>query len=100
MMDKLTSTTRLMVVETIEDERWLGALDVKGSTVTIMTGLRGRPKVLNLAEIVDVTAADKHPDVEMDAEGLTCDACSAEPGESCYPGCIGLAAKLDESVAA
>lgn len=60
----MQSTTDLMVVET-EDDRYLGTLDVKGKQVTIRTGLQGRPKVLDLADVLDVTPAAGHPDVVM-----------------------------------
>ncbi|GAC1610497.1 MAG: hypothetical protein NVS3B26_17570 [Mycobacteriales bacterium] len=52
-----------VVVETT-DTAYLGALErLDDGHVLVRTGLRGRPPVLALDEIVEVTLASKHPDV-------------------------------------
>jgi hypothetical protein len=58
----LRTTDDLLVIET-EDDIFLGAVFVKGNKVTLRTGYRGRPKVLDLDEIESVTLASEHPDV-------------------------------------
>jgi hypothetical protein len=58
------STNDLMVVET-EDDIFLGTLEVNGETVKVKTGLPGRPTILRLDDIEDLTPAIDHPDVVM-----------------------------------
>jgi hypothetical protein len=59
---KVETTNELMVVET-EDNVYLGTLTRQGNTVKVMTGYAGRPVILEVSEINEVTPAAGHPDV-------------------------------------
>lgn len=58
-----TDPWNLMVVET-EDNVYLGTLDVNDGQVTIRTGMTGRPPVIAVEDVLEVTPAERHPDVE------------------------------------
>ena len=54
----------LVVIETYDDI-YLGVPHVHEGQVAIGTGYRGRPVVLPLEEVIDVTKAMSHPDVVL-----------------------------------
>ena len=56
----------LHVVETSDGLAFLGTVRKRGSVVTVKSGLVGRPAVLHLDEIMSITAAQEHPDVDTD----------------------------------
>ena len=56
----------LHVVETWDGRAFLGSVRRRGSVVTIKSGFVGRPAVLHLTEIMSITAAEEHPDVDTD----------------------------------
>ena len=59
-------TVGLHVVETWDGLAFLGSIRKRGSVVTVKSGLVGRPAVLHLDEIMSITAAEEHPDVDTD----------------------------------
>lgn len=61
----------LHVVETWDGLAFLGSIRKRGSVVTVKSGLVGRPAVLHLDEIMSITAAEEHPDVDTDDTNTT-----------------------------
>lgn len=55
----------LFVVETYDGRAFLGELARRGGTLTVYSGLAGRPPVLDEDEVALITAAAQHPDVEF-----------------------------------
>lgn len=53
----------LYVVET-ERNRFFGVIESKGNKITVYSGYQGRPPVISIDEIVSMTPAHAHPDVE------------------------------------
>lgn len=55
-----------MVVLETEDDAYVGVLQILNNrTVTVRTGLTGRPPIINIDDIMDVISASAHPDVEV-----------------------------------
>jgi hypothetical protein len=55
----------MFVVETYDGRAFLGEVERHGGTVTVYSGLAGRPPVLEEDEVALITAAAEHPDVEV-----------------------------------
>lgn len=55
----------LYVVETADDKVFLGSVHLRYNTVTVKTHRVGRPPVLHLRDVVQITAAEQHPDVVL-----------------------------------
>lgn len=53
----------LVVVEESDGNAYIGVADVSRTSITIHTGLAGRPPVIALDDVDDVTVYDQHPDV-------------------------------------
>ena len=64
MTDSMSSYKgKFVVVETVDDA-YLGTLDViDRSHVMVRTGLVGRPAVVAVDDVVEITLAADHPDV-------------------------------------
>jgi hypothetical protein len=58
--------TGVFVVETYDGRAFLGEVERQDGTVTVYTGLAGRPPVLDEDEVAMITAAADHPDVQVD----------------------------------
>lgn len=55
----------LFVVETYDGRAFLGEVERYRGTITVYSGLAGRPPVLDEDEVALVTAAAEHPDVDL-----------------------------------
>lgn len=53
----------IYVVETVHGEVWLGQIRKTDESITVYSGFNGRPPVIDLADVVEIVPADKHPDV-------------------------------------
>lgn len=56
----------LVVVETDDGTAYLGVARVSRTAITVHTGFVGRPVVVPLADVTDVTYAAIHPDVTFE----------------------------------
>lgn len=57
----------LVVVETHDGRAFLGQPEVVKDALIVRTGLPGRPAVIPLTDVAEVTMAPFHPDVEVSA---------------------------------
>jgi hypothetical protein len=55
----------LFVVETYDGRAFIGELEHNAGTVTVYSGLAGRPPVLDDDEVAVITPASEHPDVDV-----------------------------------
>ena len=55
----------IFVVETYDGRAFLGEVERRGGTVTVYSGLAGRPPVLDEDDVALITGAAEHPDVEV-----------------------------------
>ena len=62
-MDSYLHDGELVVVQTHDDDL-LGTAQVQGDVLVVRSGYVGRPAVVPLAEVLLVTRATEHPDVE------------------------------------
>jgi hypothetical protein len=63
-MRALLGHGEMYVVET-DDEAFLGFVEVAGDSVVIRSGFVGRPVLLDLADVVRITPARDHEDVDL-----------------------------------
>lgn len=59
------ATDGLFVVETLDGDAYLGAVKRRGDITEIRSGLPGRPIEVRSSDILKLTAAGQHPDVEL-----------------------------------
>ena len=62
---QVLSAAAMFVVETYDGRAFLGEVERHGGTVTVYSGLAGRPPVLDEDDVALITAAAEHPDVEV-----------------------------------
>lgn len=55
----------LFVVETHDGKAYLGTLEKTAEAITVYSGFVGRPPIVRADDVAAVTAAEKHPDVEV-----------------------------------
>ena len=55
----------LFVVETYDGRAFIGELEHNAGTVTVYSGLAGRPPVLDDDEVAVITPASDHPDIHV-----------------------------------
>ncbi len=54
---------QIMVVETYDGRAYLGRLEYADGSIKVLSGYNGRPPVLDLEDVSQITSAAIHPDV-------------------------------------
>ena len=55
----------LFVVETYDGRAFIGELERDAGTITVYSGLAGRPPVLDDDDVAVITPASEHPDIDV-----------------------------------